>query len=157
VKTWPRTSKFEVLVERSAGGREQHHRLLGGRGFVVPRGGFIVTNLSRPAEHVVAFHDKRGTRELGRGRYVFFQMAEAAISGKCSRRFCCSSRNCGRSRRERRREVFDSHAIKRNRREECAQMPGKIAKSDPQTPLGRPGVPVSCPHHGFGRPAGREG
>jgi hypothetical protein len=133
---------------------EQHDRLLAGRGFDVARDGFIVTNLSRPAEHVVAFHDKRGTGELSHGRCVFFQMAEAAISGKCSRRLCGSSRNCGRS--QRRREVFDSHAIKRNRREECAQMPGKIAKSDPQTHLGRPGVPVSRPHHGFGRPAGRE-
>jgi hypothetical protein len=30
---------------------------------LVPRVGFIVTNLSRPAERVVAFYNKRGTCE----------------------------------------------------------------------------------------------
>jgi hypothetical protein len=55
--------EVRVLVEGSAGGREQDHQLLGRRGFGVPRGGFTVTNLSCLAEHVVAFHDKRGTCE----------------------------------------------------------------------------------------------
>jgi Transposase DDE domain group 1 len=32
-------------------------------GELVPRVGFIVTNMSRPAERVVAFYNKRGTRE----------------------------------------------------------------------------------------------
>jgi len=32
-------------------------------GGLYPRGGFIVTNLSRLAEQVVAFHNKRGTCE----------------------------------------------------------------------------------------------
>jgi len=32
-------------------------------GELYPRVGFIVTNMSRPAERVVAFHNKRGTRE----------------------------------------------------------------------------------------------
>ena len=32
-------------------------------GELFPRVGFIVTNLSRPAERVVAFYDKRGTCE----------------------------------------------------------------------------------------------
>ena len=45
-------------------------------GELYPRVGFIVTNLSRPAERVVAFYNKRGTCEqaarfierLSRGR-----------------------------------------------------------------------------------------
>ena len=36
---------------------------------------------------------------------------------KCSRRFCGSSRNSGRSLRPRRHEVFDGHALKSNRQE----------------------------------------
>ena len=32
-------------------------------GELVPRVGFIVTNMSRPAERVVAFYNKRGTCE----------------------------------------------------------------------------------------------
>src|SRR5262249_13753347 len=52
--------------------------------------------------------------------------------GKCSRRFCGSSRNCGRSRHQRRREAFEGHAFKSNRQKECVQMPGKMARSDPR-------------------------
>src|SRR6516162_9637726 len=48
---------------------------------------------------------------------------------KCSRRFCGSSRNCGRSHHPRQHEAFDCHAFKRNRQEECVQMPVKIARS----------------------------
>jgi hypothetical protein len=69
-------------------------------GELYPRVGFIVTNLSRPAERVVAFYNKRGTCEQwikqGKGaikwtrlsccsfaansrRYVIFQMAEVAV------------------------------------------------------------------------------
>ena len=125
-------------------------------GELVPRVGFIVTNMSRPAERIVAFYNKRGICEqwikegkaainwtrlscrtfaanavrlqlyalaynlgnflrtlaipvpikdwslsgpkeklikigakiVSRGRYVAFQMAEVAIPGKYSRRFC---------------------------------------------------------------------
>ena len=32
-------------------------------GELYPRVGFFVTNMSRPAENVVAFYNKRGTRE----------------------------------------------------------------------------------------------
>ena len=70
-------------------------------GELIPRVGFIVTNLSRPPERVVAFYNKRGTCEqwikdwsltslkeklikigakvVHHGRYVAFQMAEVAI------------------------------------------------------------------------------
>ena len=34
-------------------------------GELIPRVGFIVTNISRPAERVVAFYNKRGTCEQG--------------------------------------------------------------------------------------------
>src|SRR5262245_36381302 len=52
--------------------------------------------------------------------------------GKCSRRFCGSSRNCGRSHHQRRREAFDGYAFMSNRQNECVQMPGKMARSDPR-------------------------
>ena len=72
-------------------------------GELYPRVGFIVTNMSRPAERVVAFYNKRGTCEqwikegknaviwtrlscrsfgarlVSHGRYVAFQMAEVAV------------------------------------------------------------------------------
>jgi Transposase DDE domain group 1 len=35
-------------------------------GELVPRVGFIVTNMARPAENVVAFYNKRGTCERSR-------------------------------------------------------------------------------------------
>jgi hypothetical protein len=44
---------------------------------------------------------KIGAKVVSHGRYVAFQMAEVDIPGKCSRRFCGSSRNCGRSRHQR--------------------------------------------------------
>ena len=64
-------------------------------GELCPRVGFIVTNLSRPAERVVAFYNHRGTAEqttlreklvkigakvVRHGRYVTFQLAEVAVS-----------------------------------------------------------------------------
>src|SRR5262245_26561546 len=56
--------------------------------------------------------------------------------GKCSKRFCGSSRNCGRSRHQRQHEAFDCHAFKRNRQEECVQMPVKIARLTPRPSFG---------------------
>src|SRR5215472_3308120 len=55
---------------------------------------------------------------------------------KCSRRFCGSSRNYGRSHHPRQHEAFDCHAFKRNRQEECVQMPVKIARSTPRPSFG---------------------
>src|SRR6516162_1976725 len=68
--------------------------------------------------------------------------------GKCSRRFCGSSRNCGRSHHQRQHETFDSHAFKSNRRNEFVRMPRKTARSGSQTPLGRSG-PSTLSHLGF--------
>ena len=56
--------------------------------------------------------------------------------GKCSRRFCGSSRSYGRSHHPRQHEAFDCHAFKRNRQEECVQMPVKIARSTPRPSFG---------------------
>src|SRR6516164_9193912 len=58
--------------------------------------------------------------------------------GKCSKRFCSSSRSYGRSHRPRQHEAFDCHAFKRNRQEECVQMPVKIARSAPRASFGLP-------------------
>src|SRR5215831_18616103 len=85
---------------------------------------------------------------------------------KCSRRFCGCSRNYGRSHHPRQHEAFDCHAFKRNRQEECVQMPVKIARSNPSTIvraaraagsqpyLPRPGFQGRCKiatlHAGFG-------
>src|SRR5215467_2275265 len=52
--------------------------------------------------------------------------------GKCSRRFCGSSRSYGRSHHQRQHETFDGHAFKSNRQKECVQMPGEMATSDPR-------------------------
>jgi hypothetical protein len=51
-------------------------------GELVPRVGFIVTNLSRPAERVVAFYNKRGTCEQ------WIKEGKGAI--KWTRLSCCS-------------------------------------------------------------------
>ena len=40
---------------------------------------------------------KIGAKVVSHGRYVIFQMAEVAMHGKCSKRFCGSSRSYGRS------------------------------------------------------------
>jgi hypothetical protein len=68
-------------------------------------------------------------------------------------------------------EAFDCHAFKRNRQEECVQMPEKIATSAPRPPFGPPVVPVAartsrlasreaknrCYSHQFGSHLGESG
>jgi hypothetical protein len=41
------------------------------------------------------------------------------------------------------REALDCHAFTSNRREECAQMPGKMARSAPRPPFGLPDALVA--------------
>ena len=62
-----------------------------------------------------------------------------------------ASRNCGRSHHQRQHEMFDSHAFKSNRRNECVRMPRKTARSGSQIPLGRSGMsePSTLSHLGF--------
>ena len=59
---------------------------------------------------------KIGAKVVSHGRYVVFQMAEVAIP------------------RQMFEEILrlDCHAFKRNRQEECVQMPVKIARSAPR-------------------------
>lgn len=77
-------------------------------GELYTRVSFVVTNMSRPAERFIA------------------------------RRFCGSSWKCGCNRHQCRRETFNKHAFKSNRRDKCVRMPEKMARLDPRTPLGRP-------------------
>src|SRR5215831_10942301 len=63
--------------------------------------------------------------------------------GKCSKRFCGSSRSYGRSHHPRQHEAFDCHAFERNRQEECVQMPVKIARSTPRPSFGLPELLVA--------------
>src|SRR5215472_1425533 len=63
---------------------------------------------------------------------------------KCSRRFCGSSRNYGRSHHPRQHEAFDCHAFKSNRQEECVQMSVKIARSAPRPSFGLPELLVGA-------------
>src|SRR6266446_4030857 len=60
-----------------------------------------------------------------------------------SKRFCGSSRSYGRSHHPRQHEAFDCHAFKRNRQEECVQMPVKIARSAPRPSFGLPELLVA--------------
>ena len=48
---------------RGTGSAGSSPRWSGTQGKLVPRAGFIVTNLARPAERVVAFYNQRGTAE----------------------------------------------------------------------------------------------
>jgi len=56
-RSWPKPRRVVAKVEWHPGE-------------LYPRVGFIVTNMMRPAERVVAFHDQRGTAErwIGEGR-----------------------------------------------------------------------------------------
>jgi hypothetical protein len=72
--------------------------------------------------------------------------ARSPSHGKCSKRFCGSSRSYGRSHRPRQHEAFDCHAFKRNRQEECVQMPVKIARSSPSTIVRAARAAGSHPH-----------
>src|SRR5262245_44318777 len=63
--------------------------------------------------------------------------------GKCSKRFCGSSRSYGRSHHQRQHEAFDCHAFKHNRQEKCVQMPVKIARSTPRPSFGLPELLVA--------------
>src|SRR5215471_14369302 len=69
----------------------------------------------------------------------------ATVPGVSSSSVSCpaGSRSYGRSRRPRQHEAFDCHAFKRNRQEECVQMPVKIARSAPRASFGLPELLVA--------------
>src|ERR1700726_1442897 len=64
-----------------------------------------------------------------------FRWRRSPSHGKCSRRFCGSLRNYGRSHHQHQRETLNGHALKSNRREECVLMPAKMSRSAPRPPL----------------------
>ena len=169
-------------------------------GELYPRVGFIVTNLSRPAERVVASTTSAGRasngsskareRSSGRGCHAARSpptlrpagwsatTASCAMAATSSSRFAvpkelfheirrwrCQRRSSlqlqalaynlanfmrtvvPRSAAESRRggdcglrEKPDGHVFKGDRWEECVQMPGKMARSDPRPPSGLPVV-----------------
>src|SRR5271155_2181798 len=76
---------------------------------------------------------KIGAKVVSHGRYIVFRMAEVAIPRQCSRRFCGLLRSCGRSPHQRQHEMNDSYTFKCNRREACAKMPRKTARSGCRT------------------------
>jgi hypothetical protein len=89
----------------------------------------------------------------GRGGLSDAELQSAATSSsrwprsRCrrnrSRTFYGSLPNYGRTHHQRQRETLDCHAFKSNRWEECAQMPGKMARSAPRPPFGLPEVLVA--------------
>src|SRR5262249_41498 len=76
------------------------------------------------AAYAVIFYDKAIGHVVAGG---------GGCHDKCSRRFCGSSQNCGRSHHQRQREPDDDHLLKSNRWEECARMRGKKSNRPPST------------------------
>src|SRR5215831_3290580 len=66
---------------------------------------------------------------------VIFQMAEVAIPRQMFQEILRLIAEL-RPQPPRQHETFDSHAFKRNRQEECVQMPVKIARSTPRPSFG---------------------
>ena len=91
-------------------------------GELYPRVGFIVTNMSRGAERVVAFYNKRGTCEqwIKEGKGASGPAAAATTSASVRRSMVMHSR------------VADGRS--------ASQMPRKTARSGSQAPLGRSGM-----------------
>src|ERR1700720_4663260 len=75
-----------------------------------------------------------------------FRWRRSPSHGKCSRRFCGSLRNYGRSHHQHQPETLDGHALKSNRREECVLMPVKIARSALSTIVRAARAAGSHPH-----------
>ena len=71
---------------------------------------------------------KIGAKVVCHGRYVAFQMAEVAIPRQMFQEILRLIADYGRSHHQRQREARDCHAFTSNRREECVQMPAKIAR-----------------------------
>jgi Transposase DDE domain group 1 len=71
---------------------------------------------------------KIGAKVVSHGAMSPSKWPRSPSHGKCSRRICGSSRNCGRSHHQRWRKTFDGHAFKSNKSEECVPTSGKIAR-----------------------------
>jgi hypothetical protein len=79
---------------------------------------------------------KIGAKVVSHAAMLSSRWPRSPSHGKCSRRFCGSSRNCGRSHHQRRREAFDGYAFKSSKWEECAPNARKMARSGSRKPLG---------------------
>src|SRR5262249_27425310 len=79
---------------------------------------------------------KIGAKVVSHGRYVVFQMAEVAIPRQMFQEILRLIAELQPQPRQ--HEPFDCHAFKRNRQEECVQMPVKIARSTPPPSFGLP-------------------
>ena len=70
-------------------------------GELYPRVGFIVTNLSRPAERVVALYNKRGTCEQwikqGKGAIKWTRLSCCSFAANAARLQFCVSYHCNRA------------------------------------------------------------
>jgi hypothetical protein len=73
---------------------------------------------------------------VSHGRYVVFQMAEVAIPRQMFQEILRLIAELRPQPPPRQHEAFDCHAFKRNRQEECVQMPVKIARSAPRPSFG---------------------
>ena len=98
---------------------------------------------------------KIGAKVVSHGRYVAFQMAEAAIRAATVPGDIAAHRNnCGRSHHRRRHGTTDGHVFRDNRREDCVQMPRKMDTSRGSRAVWAPGT---APVVGMGAPLLRKG
>jgi Transposase DDE domain group 1 len=88
---------------------------------------------------------KIGAKVVSHGRYVVFQMAEIAIPRQMFQEILRLIAEL-RPHHPPQHEAFDCHAFKRNRREECVQMPVKIARSTPRPSFRAARAAGSQPH-----------
>ena len=72
---------------------------------------------------------KIGAKVVSHGRYVVFQMAEVAIPRQMFQEILPLIAELRPQPPPAPAEAFDCHAFRRNRQEECVQMPVKIARS----------------------------
>lgn len=110
------------------------------------RAGFIVTDLSRPAERVVAFTTSAGRASGGSGKARTLAIGRGCHAARLPPKPCgfsfirwpiVSPTSCGRRLcRKRLRETPDGQALKGNRWEGCVQMPTKMTSSALRTPFG---------------------
>ena len=86
---------------------------------------------------------KIGAKVISHGRSIAFQMAEVAIPRQMFQEILRLIAELWPKLRPRQHEAFDCHAFKRNRQEECVQMPVKIARPTPRPSFGLPELLVA--------------
>ena len=142
----PSTSRSIAWRSRKAGSWSQPRRVIAKvewhPGELCPRVGFIVTNMSRPAENVVAFYNKCGTCEQwikeGKGAIKWTRLS--------CRSFAANAVRLQLHRRSlyRQRNAFGCHASDRKLRETCVLMTEISASSACDREPARP--EIRCKH-----------